>query len=82
MNQCRATVRLSATEKARVERIEGALRPDDDAFVTTRVDAEAVVVEISASNVRSLLRAIDDVLANASVSEDLLRALPLDDDSA
>lgn len=69
---CRATLRLRLGPEA-ARRAASALKPDDDAFVTTRAEGEDLVVEVDAKTPRSLLRALDDVLANAGVSEDLLR---------
>lgn len=82
MTRPHATLRIPLSDEATAHRIESALRADDDAFVQTRREGATLVVEAEAANLRSLLRALDDALAGASVSEDLLRGPPFDEDSA
>lgn len=79
MKRPRATVRLAFPDAATAQRVAGALQADDDAFARTRADAATVIVDIEAGDVRSVLRAIDDVLANAAVSEAVIKSARLDE---
>lgn len=78
MKAARCQLRLRLGE-ARARQAARALRPDDDAYVTTRAEGDTLIVDIGADRLRSLLRALEDVLANVAVSEDLLRTRPFDD---
>jgi len=79
MTAVRAQLRLRlGADRAR--RAADALKPDDDAQVTTRAEGETLLVEVRAAKLASLVRALEDVLANVAISEDLLRPRPLDDD--
>lgn len=74
-----ATLRIRLGPQ-RAAQVAAALKPDDDAFVSARADGETLVVEFRASKPSSLGRAIEDVLANVAISEDLLRTPPFDDE--
>jgi hypothetical protein len=76
----RAVLRIPFATVGDAQRAASALRVDDDAFVVTRVEGDVLLVEARAKNVRSLLRALDDAIATAAVSEDLLRAPAFDDE--
>jgi transcription factor Pcc1 len=77
--EAHALLRLRLGAEA-AQRAAQALRPDDDAFVTTRAEVDMLIVDVRAATLRSLVRALEDVLANVAVSEDLLRARPIDDE--
>ncbi len=65
-------------DKTQAERAFGAVHPDDDAFATTRLDGNTVIVELRGKDSKSLLRAADDFLACLSVAEDVMNAPPMD----
>ena len=73
-----AVLRIRLPDEAAAKTVMAALKPDDDAYVTTRLEASTVVVECRAPDVAGLRRAVDDVLAGLGVSEDVLGASPLD----
>ena len=79
MSDMRAVLRLHMGEE-RAGRAAQALRPDDDALVSTRAEAGFLIVEVRAKQLRSLVRALDDVLLNLAVSEGVLRSGPFDND--
>lgn len=79
MSGPRATLRLAMGSAKEAERVAAALRADDDVFVTTRRDGATLRLEARADAVRPLLRAIDDVLACASVAEAVDAWEPSDD---
>lgn len=82
MTGLRARLEVRFASEERAARAEAALAADDDAFARTHREGATLVVEAEAATLRSLVRALDDVLATASVSEDLLRTRPFDGDSA
>ncbi|MBI2077241.1 MAG: hypothetical protein HYT80_02550 [Euryarchaeota archaeon] len=69
----RATIRAACVSVRDAEAILGAIAADDDAQCTTRLEATTVVAELVAPDVRSLLRAADDVLACLAVAEDVIK---------
>jgi hypothetical protein len=75
-----AVLHLTFPSTAAAAHAAAALAADDDAHVRTHHEGALVRVEATAESVRGLLRAVDDVLANAAVSEDLLKGPPLDED--
>ena len=79
MNGPRATLRLSFPDAATARRVAAALAADDDAFAAARSDGILVIVEVQGENVRSVLRALDDVLTNAAVSEAVIKSASLDE---
>lgn len=79
----RALLRLRFADEDQARRVEASLRADDDAFAATKRIGADVVLELSAPSLRSLLRALDDALACASVAEDVIKSPPIgrDDDA-
>lgn len=72
MSDATAILRLAFATDAVAARVEAVLRVDDDAFAATTREGHVVVVALRGATVGSLLRAVDDVLSNAVVSEDLI----------
>lgn len=73
MTDATATVVLRHPDEASARTVHDALRPDDDAFCRTRLEGADVVAELRADSPRSLLRAVDDLLACAAVAEDVIK---------
>ncbi len=51
-------------------------RPDDDTYVTTEVDGNAVIFRFRAESAGQMRSAMDDVLACVKVSEEALGLVP------
>ena len=52
------------------ETVYGAIVPDDDGYVTTRIEGKKVIFEFRAENAGQMRSAMDDVLACIKVSEE------------
>jgi hypothetical protein len=67
----RATLRRTGPAKT-LAQLAQALAADDDEYVSTRLEADALVIAVQAADLGALRRALDDVMATLSVSEDVL----------
>lgn len=54
--------------------VHGSLAPDDDTYCRTRLEGCTIVAELKAPNAKSLLRAVDDLLACVGVAEDVIKS--------
>lgn len=82
MKEPHAELRVPFESEEAARRMEGALKADDDAVVSTRREGTIVIVAIQARDLRGLLRAVDDVLASMTVSEDVIKSGRLDEPNA
>lgn len=73
MSPARARLVLEYADESSARTVHGSLAPDDDAFCRTRLEGRALVAELQAADAKSLLRAVDDLLACVSVAEDVIK---------
>lgn len=69
----RATLRLRFASRDEAERLAAALAPENDGFLTTRVEGETLVAEADAPSAASLLRTLDETLACLAAAEKAAR---------
>jgi hypothetical protein len=69
---CEATIRFVFADASTAARVHGAVHADDDAFCSTRLNGSTLEATLRGDSPRSLLRSIDDLLACASVAEDVI----------
>ena len=77
-----ATIRFEFPDAATAARAYGAVHADDDAFCTSRLEDATLHAELQGDSVPSLLRAVDDLLACASVAEDVINEPDIGSDDA
>lgn len=58
-----ATLRLHFDSTSQAARLAASLAPENDGFVTTRVEGSTIVAEASADSPMGLLRTLDEVVA-------------------
>jgi hypothetical protein len=79
---CSATLRFSFSDAAQARALYDAVHADDDAFCTTSLEGAAVEATLRGDSPRSLLRSVDDLLACASVAEDVINEPDIGPDDA
>jgi len=67
----RATIRTSHGSPAGAERVAAAVRPDNTAEMTTRVEGETVVTTIERDATNGLQSTVDDYVVNLRVAAQL-----------
>jgi tRNA threonylcarbamoyladenosine modification (KEOPS) complex Pcc1 subunit len=67
---CRLEFRYASAEVA--EKILRAVEKENAPFVSARVEGETLISEAEARSIESLVRTLDDYLANLSVAEKVL----------
>ena len=69
--QSAATLRTTHGSPARAERVAAAVRPDNTAEMTTRVEDDAVVTAIERGTTSGLQSTVDDYVVNIRVAAQL-----------
>ncbi|MBO5669745.1 MAG: hypothetical protein J6R75_05210 [Candidatus Methanomethylophilaceae archaeon] len=64
------TLESEYDDLSKAEAVYRAIVPDDDGYVTTRLEGKKVVFEFKAENAGQMRSAMDDVLACIKVSEE------------
>ena len=64
-----AELHLEYLARDAVENVAAAVGPDDDGFVTTRIEGTVLRIRAAADSPLSLARALEDVLACVGVAE-------------
>ncbi|HEX2021474.1 MAG TPA: KEOPS complex subunit Pcc1 [Candidatus Thermoplasmatota archaeon] len=67
--RCRASVRLTFGSPAEAERLAASLAPENDGFLTARVEGRVLALDAEADGPLSLMRTLDDALACLSAAE-------------
>jgi len=65
--KCRILLEYASNEEAK--RVEKSLKPDNENFISTRVNGNVLEAETDAESVLSILHTLDDFLACLSVAE-------------
>ena len=68
--RCSLRIEFSSNEEA--SRVHGAVELDSQGYVTTRVDGHAILAEIEASSLNSLLHTLDDLLSCTTLAEKIV----------
>lgn len=66
----RMTIESEYPDAGSAEIIYRSIVPDDDGYVTTRIDGNKVIFEFKADNAGQMRSAMDDVLACVKISEE------------
>ena len=66
----RMTIESEYPDAGSAETIYRSIVPDDDSYVTTRIDGNKVIFEFKADNAGQMRSAMDDVLACVKISEE------------
>ena len=64
---CEILLEFSSSEDA--EKVLGAVDIDNEGYVEARVDGSAVVLQVRADSLRSMLHTLDDLMACVSVAD-------------
>ena len=78
MSEAQARVRVVYADPTQATKAFGAVHPDDDEHCTTRLEGATVIAELRGPESRSLLRAVDDLLACLGVAEDVMNGPPME----
>ena len=68
--ECRLRLEFRSHEEA--EKVHRSVSLDNDGYVHSRVDGNAIIAEIHAQSLSSLLHTLDDFLACTSVAEKIV----------
>jgi len=71
--KCRILLEYASNEEAK--RVEKSLEPDNENFISTRVNGNVLEAEADAESVLSILHTLDDFLVCLSVAERTMEAL-------
>jgi tRNA threonylcarbamoyladenosine modification (KEOPS) complex Pcc1 subunit len=65
-------LRLEFASSDQAERVHRSIELDNQGFVTTRLEGNAILAQIEASSLNSLLHTLDDFLSCTSVAEKIV----------
>jgi tRNA threonylcarbamoyladenosine modification (KEOPS) complex Pcc1 subunit len=68
--RCSLRIEFSSPEEA--AKVHSAVELDNQGYVTTRVDGRALLADIQASSLNSLLHTLDDLLSCTTVAEKII----------
>ena len=72
---CRLRLEFSSGEAA--EKIHRSVQLDNDGYLDSRVEGSAILAEIKAESLKSLMHTLEDFLACTSVAEKMLAKGPI-----
>ncbi|MGN1045396.1 MAG: KEOPS complex subunit Pcc1 [Candidatus Methanomethylophilaceae archaeon] len=73
----RMTIESEYPDAKSAETIYRSIVPDDDGYVTTRIEGNKVIFEFEAENAGQMRSAMDDVLACVKISEGASGLVPV-----
>ena len=68
-DRVRCEIRLEFASSEDAEKVLGAVDIDNEGYVEARVDGSAVVLQVRADSLRSMLHTLDDLMACVSVAD-------------
>ncbi len=68
-NKVECKLRLEFRSKEEAERIHSSVSLDNESYLSSKVEGNAIIAEIHADSLKSLLHTLDDFLSCTSVAE-------------
>ena len=71
-SKVRCTLRIEFPSKEEAQRVHRAVELDNQGYVATKVDGAAILANIEASSLNSLLHTLDDLLSCTTLAEKIV----------